>query len=342
MINRKVMKQFLKNIIGGGKRALDGLRPGNGKGGRDKDKHSGKLTNKLLLQELKEHFEFELEELSVGKKMLYPMYFNVLMHPDDYSARKDSLPFILPEIVSAFYAIIDDKRAEYPDFTPPSRYWVFQFSACQMVDAGGGTDEANIVQKGHLTTLASLVTINVRGGGNRSVENNTHVSVKCQNSDVMSDTTVNWNAIKSLDFISEGTFTYNFDDKLNQDVKSIKPGTNNSYSEGYATLSYNEGASIIHYTMLDNSIYISGNSDDRDDRAIMKIDSDKIAKSHVQIKYSKDEKRFKIAAFANTRLNGKRLDISGGGDIKWYMLANKSNIFLNEDVNIEFEINSVD
>ena len=41
------------------------------------------LSNKVLLTELREHFKSELEKLSVGDRMLYPMSFKILLHHED-------------------------------------------------------------------------------------------------------------------------------------------------------------------------------------------------------------------------------------------------------------------
>ena len=68
-----------------------------------------KVTNKILFEELVDHFNNQINELSVYRRLLYPMSFNILMHPDDYSITKESLPFVLPEVVSAFYASIKKK-----------------------------------------------------------------------------------------------------------------------------------------------------------------------------------------------------------------------------------------
>ena len=53
------------------------------------------LTNKVILNELTQHFKNRLQSESVGQRMLYPMSFNILMDPQDYDERIQSIPFHL-------------------------------------------------------------------------------------------------------------------------------------------------------------------------------------------------------------------------------------------------------
>ena len=60
-------------------------------------KRDEELSNKVLLSELREHFKEELDKLSVGERMLYPMSFKILLHHEDYNNVKESFPFVLPD-----------------------------------------------------------------------------------------------------------------------------------------------------------------------------------------------------------------------------------------------------
>lgn len=295
------------------------------------------LTNKVLLEELTTHFKTVLKSESVGRRMLYPMSFNILMDPADYNARRQSLPFVLPEVVSVFYGIIEDMKQEYPDYTPPAKYWFFQFSACQMGSIQSGTLPL-LVRRGHITTVATLMTFDIRNIRNISVDSNTRVSIKLDDSNVMNDVNVNMKAISSLDIIGEGTFTYNFDSTLNQDTHHIRDNSNMLSVIGLAELSYSHGGKNYHYTMIDNLIHISGINEMRDGSSFFKIEAENIQDSHVQIRYLPAEKRFQIAAFGPTRLNSGKMNESSGGNIVWYDLANNSSIFINDVVSVKFKI----
>lgn len=291
------------------------------------------LTNARLLEELTAQFKKVLKSESVGQRMLYPMSFNILMDPVDYEARRQSLPFVLPEVVSAFYGIIDDMRKEYRDYTPPARYWFFQFSACRMGSVQSSDTMPLLVRRGHITTLATLMTFDIRDVRNTTVDSNTRVSIKLDDSNVMHDVNVNWDAISNLDVISDGTFTYNFDMSLNQDTGHIR-----SNEIELAELSYSRAGRNYRFTMKDNLIHISGKNEMRKGSSFFKIEDDDIKDSHVQIRYLPTERRFQIAAFGPVRLNSGRMNESSGGNVVWYDLANNSSIFINNIVSVKFEI----
>lgn len=302
------------------------------------DSVNAQLTNKVLLEELSSHFKSMLKSESVGQKMLYPMSFNILMDPVDYNARRQSLPFVLPEVVSAFYGIIDDMRKEYPNYTPPAKYWFFQFSSCQLNSVQLDGSAPLLIRRGHITTVATLMTFDIKSANNTSIDTNTRVSIKLDDSNVMDDVNVNWDAIKKLDIISDGTFTYNFDATLNQDTQYITHNSNLSTINGLAELSYSRGGRNYHFTMQDNLIHISGKNDGRKGRSFFIIEEEDIQDSHVQIKYIPDKKKFQIAAFGPTRLNSGKMSESNGGNVIWYDLANNSSIFINDKVSVKFEI----
>lgn len=296
------------------------------------------LTNKRLLEELTSHFKTMLNAESVGQRMLYPMSFNILMDPADYNNRRQFLPFVLPQVVSAFYGIIDDMRQEYPDYTPPAKYWYFQFSACQLGTIQTGDSTPLIVRKGHITTVATLLTFDIKEANNVSVNNNTRVSIKLDDSNVMNDVNLNWNAIKNLDVLSDGTFTYNFDNSLSRDTQRITDNSNMAEVNGIAELSYSRGGRNYHFIMKDYLIHISGKNEMRKGRSFFILESSEIKDSHVQIKYLPSEKKFQIAAYGPTRLNSRRITESSGGDVYWHDLVNNSSIFINDEISVKFEI----
>lgn len=297
-----------------------------------------RLTNKRLLEELKSHFKSVLDVESVGDRMLYPMSFNILMESSDYNDRKQSLPFILPQVVAAFYGIIEENKKEFSDYTPPAKYWFFQFSACNVGTIPTDNSTPLIVRKGHITTVANLLTFDIKKASNVRVDSNVRVSIKLDDSDVMNDVNVNLGAIQNLDILSEGTFIYNFDNTLNRDTRLIEENSNMAETYGLAELSYSRDGKNYRFSMKDNLIHISGKNEMREGRAFFILENADIKDSHVQIKYVPTEKRFQIAAFGPTRLNSRLLAESSGGDVMWYDLANNSSIFINEEIRVKFEI----
>ena len=305
---------------------------------------TSKVTNKILLKELVDHFNDQIEELSVGRRLLYPMSFNILMHPDDYNTTKESLPFVLPEVVSAFYGSIKEKCKAYyngVNFAPPATYWFFQFSACQVKAKDG---EEDFIKRGEIVTTGNLTTFDIhkaQQGGVRS-EANVHLSVKCQNSNT-NDNNINMDALLGMDIISEGSYTFNFDKTLNEDATLIS-AANDKQRKGWATLRWaaEDGSGNFKvYDMFDAYIEISGKTETRTTSNIVIIKSDAVIRQHVLIKYDQTTQTFLLAAFAKTRLNSREVPLSTVGAPQWVTLAKfNSHIFLNDSIQIEFNANS--
>lgn len=320
----------MKKII---KWAINKFRPGT-----EIELSNDRLTNQRMLEELASHFKSRLDFESVGKRMIYPMSFNILMDPFDYNDRRQSFHLVLPEIVAKFYDIIDDMRKTFPKYEPPAKYWYFQFSACQMGTIKKGEEAPLIVRKGHITTVANLLVFDIKNRNNVSVDDNIRVSMKLDDSNVMNDFNVNLNTIRNLDIISDGTFIYDFDITLDRNTQRINDNSNIAEVNGIAELSYSRGGRNYRFTMKDNLIHISGKNEMRKGRSFFILESPDIKDSHVQIRYLPDDKNFQIAAYGPTRLNDRKIEESKGGDVKWYNLANNSGIFINNEISVRFVI----
>ena len=300
-----------------------------------------KVTNKKLLKELTGHFDERMEELSVGRRLLYPMSFNILLHPDDYNATKESLPFVLPEVVASFYASIKRKKDEYVNgvnYAPPATDWFFQFSACQVTERDGKED---FIKRGEVITTANLTHFDIHKAQKDGVrtEANVYLSVKCQNSSI-NDNNINMEALLGMEILSEGTFLFQFDKNLNEDTTLIIAASDLP-SKGFATLRWagNDGRDRV-YDMRAMYIDISGKSDKRSSTNICHIDSDAVSTQHVQIKYEQATQTFSLAAYGKVRLNSREVPVSVGGNPQWVPLAKShSKIFINDSVSVEFNAN---
>ena len=301
------------------------------------------LSNQKLLDELVEHFKDQIKMLSVGKRMLYPMSFNILLHYEDYECVKQSFPFVLPEVVKEFYEVIKQMKNKYPDYTPAAKEWVFQFSSCQVKNVNVATGKTVVVNKGHITTLASLMSVDLRQN-NVNVSNNARISIKLQDSNVMNNVNVNWDAITNIDIIGDNYFRCKFDQTLNTKERVVMTNTSTStttagnHTTTYATLSYSKDGRNYTYQMIDKMIDISGPNGPNGVSSVFIIDNEGFLAPHVQIRYLDDSKRFQIAVYGKTRLNGKELENSQTGMAKWYGLANNSKIFINDSISVNFEV----
>lgn len=294
------------------------------------------LSNKVLLSELKDHFRSELDKLSVGERMLYPMSFKILLHHEDYDNVKESFPFILPEVVKEFYKVIKTMSKTYRNYTAPAKDWVFQFCPCRVEDVNLSDGKVVIVKKGHITTVASLMAVDLRQK-NVSVANNTRVSIKLQDSNVMNDVNVNWEAISRIDIISENYFRCKFDPALSP--ASVKFENDREVkAKGIAVMSFEKNGQTTTFTMYDNLVEISGPDGLSDNPKVFRIAQSGLSAPHVQIKYTPESKRFQVAAFGKTLVSSRELELSNHGMLKWYPLANNSKILINDEISVRFEV----
>lgn len=307
------------------------------------------MSNQHLLDDLRLLFETSLKTESVGRSMLFPMCFDILMHPDDYNDRRDALAYVLPEVVSSFMEVIDSYRRKFPNVINVSTKWVFQFSPCR-VDGELTLPDGSVVnvERGKLIKSAKLYH-RESAGSNVTAESNVKVSVKCDNSNVMDISYLNFEALKSIDIVEDGLYMYNYKDgaPIPNDGKEIvdeeHPLVNAneplSTNVSIATLIYNYQGQRITYSMKDECISISGRKDKRNQRMVFRVENDNLVNDHVQIKFDKAEKEFYLCAFGKTKLNERTLSLSEGGDVKWCKLANNSSIFMNDEITVVFKKN---
>ena len=288
------------------------------------------LNNQLFLDILVKQFTEDLEDFSVGDRMLYPMSFNILLHKNDYAQLEMSLPFVLPQVVNSFYRVIEKYSDRYPDFTFPATDWFFQITSCEMRPDNIPIEESSPV------VLASLLTLDLQKASQMDGELNIRSSYRAVNSEVNRKMNINKDAILSMDIRAAGVVTIPPDyRKINAANKRTDVGR--SSIRKYATLTYSTGTVDFHYDMKEKSVFISGNADTRNQNNILKLNSNDVIVNHLQIRFLEEEDKFQMAVFAPTRVNGRELELSGEGVLKWYDLSNHSSILLNDSVCVKFE-----
>lgn len=326
---------MLNKLFKNPKNLLDALLPPKER----KPNNNPVFSNSQLVDELVECFDYELEVRSVRSRMLYPMSFNILLHPDDYSIVEENLPFVLPEVVSAFYDEIKKYQNTYSNYIPTAKYWFFQISPCEREIELNEHDTLS-VEQGKPQIMARLFTKDT-SIDNTHVQTNVRVTVKPKNSNVFSTVNINMQALTGIDTLSKGTFKIKFDfEKRNTVLLSTEEEQNVMFEDRLATLTYEDGGQKHSFYMIDHLIEISGKDETRQGSRFMKIGSNAIINSHVQIKYIPEENIFKMAAFAKTRKNAVPVNpLSSGGDIHWVNLPHNSDIFMNDTVNVKFLVN---
>lgn len=313
---------------------LESLRPPGGSGKSKGNKDKSKVTNQTLYKELIDHFKSDMEELSVGRRILYPMSFNILLYPDDYDRVGESLPFILPEVIAGFYAAIKSKRDSIldSDATPPATYWFFQFASSSVKTED---KQESFIIPGEIVTVGHLTTFDIKKAQEGSTTENVRLSVKCQNSDVNKNN-INKDALLGMEILTNNAYTFNFDKSMSEklsDIQSSQRGGNNAL----ATLTYSVGSTNVHMDMLDELVILSGPKDTRKMGNIMIIKNEAVEVGHVQIRYVRETNRFQLCAYSRTRLNMRDVPLSVGGTPIWKDMSFNSTILLNDEVNIEFK-----
>lgn len=315
------------------KNLLETLRPPEG--GKIKgNKVKSKVTNQTLYKELISHFKTDMEELSVGRRILYPMSFNILLYPDDYDRVGESLPFILPEVIAGFYAAIKSKRDSIldSDATPPATYWFFQFASSSVKTED---KQESFIIPGEIVTVGHLTTFDIKKAQEGTTTENVRLSVKCQNSDVNKNN-INKDALLGVEILTNNAYTFNFDKSMSEklsDIQSSQRGGDNVL----ATLTYSIGSTNVHLDMLDELVILSGPKDTRKMGNIMIIKNEAVEVGHVQIRYVRETNRFQLCAYSRTRLNMRDVPLSVGGTPIWKDMSFNSTILLNDVVNIEFK-----
>ncbi len=311
---------------------------------------SRRITNEQLVKILENHFRGGVKQYSVGRRMLYPMKFDVLLHPDDYNSLKDTLQFIISEITFSFYNVIREFNSKYKDYTPVADSWVFRFAPCD-IDKYIVEGESFTIEPGKPVTIGSFFCEGLNGRSNPSVDTdcNVQLSVCCNNSVVMEGKNINPEILRIVDVLSEGFFRQNFDKTLGEEkaetecaMSSAEPASQSNRStdgQKYATLSYTKNGMNYHYNMLDSTVKISGSSETQNRRDIFVIDSPDIQCGHIRIRTTDRGQSFSLAAFGPANLNGRSIPPSDSEEIRWVNLANNSQIFINSSIAVKFSVN---
>lgn len=280
-------------------------------------KISTKVSNNMLLQELKNCFKMSLEEQSMEGQMLYDSNFLILLHPENYTEREQTFPFVVKGAINNFYKIIKDHRKKMQDtdlFIPPTDVWYIQFSPR---DNFGEIE----IKKGEILMISTFATNKFNFNSSTT---NIRVTIKGRLSNVYESLNINTEAFKGVEILAHGLFSQKFDEKLNEIAELPK-----SRGSGLAELKYVIGIQEITYTMDENEIIITRNKTNTINTPhILAIDSDNISDQHARIKYDAHINKFFIAAFAKTTINEVEITLSKGGDVVWKPLDNNSSILL--------------
>jgi hypothetical protein len=302
----------------------------------DRDKPSVNSTTGLTRQELHdqifEHFKIRFKEETTTRSMLFPTSFCILLHPDDYKDRQQGFAASSKDIAEEFHDFIRDRLTKYPGYRPHATYWSFQFSPANTDDVINGTNHSSNVGLKEPVIISTIYSVDF-SANNMHTETNIRATKRPKNSQTMEQLNINKDALLGMNILDKDKFQIYFDKSFNKITDDV------SNDKTLAVLSFNTGAQITYYSMIDPLIYISGKNDTRQGTNVLKLNSETITGNYAQIKYYREENKFKIAVFEKTKLNERNVQLSKGGDLYEVDLPNNSDILISDTINVKFKRN---
>lgn len=306
--------------------------------GETNDGKSSYLTAGELLDAIFSAFKERLQEETTSEFLLYPTCFYVYLHQSDYDKRKETFGHIVKAVVERFHRYIRKKMLSYPGYKPHATFWRIRFLPYTegMIMENSGNE---IMARQKEPVIISMLYSADLSENNYGAEN--FVATRRDKSSLKKDRyNINRDALLGIDQ-EGGCFTVKFD-------TSFAAITNERHSlekkagailtiTGGTFFGVEEGKN--KYYMTSNELHISGKNDDRTNMPIIKIDNDRVLNPHVQIKYFAGEELYKLAAFGPVKCSERTVPLSTGDNVLWVNLYNNSDIFINDEININFKIN---
>jgi len=294
------------------------------------------VTNNSILNELIACFDDSCQKQSVGKSLLFNMHFLVLLHPETYESRMQSLAPIVNEAVKAFYLRLTQLKLKYDELVPVSSVWHFKFGPASVFN-NDPIREQDIKVIGVLTGLK-----NSAARDNSIPSSTTRVTMRVKATNAYDRMDINPQVFKHINFLDSGTFEIKFSNDLT--LSSIPGYLPARPDNGIATLEYYVGNTGIEgrYIMKDKEIVIA-----RRESANMSypnyllIESTGVSNPHARIKYNDAEKKFQIASFSanETRVNEMVINKSELDNPRWIDLPDQSQLLLNTMITLQFRKN---
>lgn len=294
---------------------------------------SGRMTNQQVMDELVKNFETKLKEVSFDNVVTFPMSFTVIMHDEDFKLVKDYAGLLARQAVSAFYAVIDKYMTEDKICEHLATYWKICFVPCH-TETAEMDGEAITVRKGQPMTLSSVFDTVLSPEGEKSDEGSTggsQFTVTVSGSTFYGDVNINHDALKNLTMVTNTHFKFPWEKNKIADAKAAPA------SKPKATSVAKLEAEGKEFYMQKGTYMVSGGAETRNDSNIFCVDNDYVMNGHIRIQHIEKENKFKIAAFAETALNGVAMLLSKPTDIRWMNLENGCIINLADEVEVKFE-----
>ena len=319
-------------------KGMIGLFKPKGRKSTGKVYEGDEITNQRVVDELCSHFESVVKKWSIDDLVIYPTYFRVIMTPNDYEVELPHFKILLPTVIKRFYGILKAYGKANKSNVMSVKHWSFNILPCGVDEISQNGKDALLVREGHITTVAELEEKRGTRHSNTNMQTNVHVSIKLDDSNVMSlkDFNIDFGSMKGQVIIGENYFRYEFDRTMCEDVNVIKQHDVTLSKPAIAKLYYTSSSCIYDYSIVEDLVHVSGQNEAREGNSFIKVNSTSVIDSHLQIKHI--DGRFQVAAFAPTILNERVMKESKGGSIHWYDLANNSTLLLSGTVGLDFKV----
>ncbi|MCW3120444.1 MAG: hypothetical protein JWM28_4526 [Chitinophagaceae bacterium] len=296
------------------------------------------VTNNSILNELIACFDDSCYKQSVGKSLLFNMHFLVLLHPDTYETRMQSLAPIVNEAVKEFYLRIAQRKMKYAEIVPVSSVWHFKFGPASVFNN-------ETIREKDIKVIGVLTGLKHNAARDNSVPaTTTKVTMRVKATNAYDKMDINPQIFKHINFLDSGTFEIKFSHDLSLSATPVQQ--QNFNDNGIATIEYYVGNTGLagKYVMQDKEIVIARKEATNAAYSnYLLIESAGVSNPHARIKYNEAERKFQIASFSSneTRVNEILINKSELDNPRWNDLPDHSQLLLNTMITLQFKKNQI-
>jgi len=286
------------------------------------------ISNGDVLQYVTAHFRTEMDRKSFCNVVTFPMSFTVILNRKDYDAFKDYSRVVSKHIILAFYDAIKEKLTEGKVVEPLATYWNISFLQCDEEPVTVNQDVVMVNQGEYY--ICSTVHDKLVDSLMKS-PTGSRIAVSKGGSQLFANVNINRESLDRLRVVGETHIQMDWEPMMSSVHVRHEPAHLN-FCTTLAKLS-GQGKT---FHMTGDSCLISGKYETRKDKNIFIVNSEFVANGHVQIQYMEKERKFRIAAFEYTELNGQEMRLSTGTDKQWMDLVDGATIHMANDVVLSF------
>ncbi|MBO5016925.1 MAG: hypothetical protein J6C92_14135 [Bacteroidaceae bacterium] len=288
------------------------------------------LNNESILEYVAEHFKQQMKKKSFRKVVTFPMSFTIILNKKDYEGFQEYSGVVSKYIIYEFYDIIKKELTEGKVCENLATYWNISFLQCddEPVEINGKMVQVNEGEYYIFCCVHDKLSETVAKGTGGST-----ISVSKGGSKLYADININMETLNSLKIVGQTHFQMTWDPMMSNVFMSTETPIVENVSSAVAKLCC-QGK---EYMMTGGTYKVSGLDEKQKDKNTFIVDSEFVENGHIMIEYIAEENKFKIAAFAETELNGRDMPISTAGDKKWSDLQDGMTINLAGDVILTFK-----